>query len=74
MQQTNGTVVSSGQGFQYVDNAMASDIFSIALNVTLSANTTFVAKLYGGLKNVNLHPTAGVVSLSGNIMVFGLGL
>ena len=74
VQQTNGTVVSSGQGFQYVNNAMASDIFSIALNVTLSANTTFVAKLYGGLKNVNLHPTAGVVSLSGNIMVFGLGL
>ena len=74
VQQTNGTVVSSGQGFQYVNNAMASDIFSIALNVTLAANTTFVAKLYGGLKNVNLHPTAGVVSLSGNIMVFGLGL
>jgi hypothetical protein len=74
VQQTNGTVVSSGQGFQYVNNAMASDIFSIALNVTLSANTTFVAKLYGGLKNVNLHPTAGVVSISGNIMVFGLGL
>ncbi len=72
VQQSNGTLVDNR--FQYVNNAMASDIFSIALNVTLAANTTFVAKLYGGLKNVNLHSTAGNISLSGNIMVFGLGL
>ena len=72
VQQTNGTVVADG--FQYVNNAMASDIFSIALNTSLSSNTTFVAKLYGGLKNVNLHPTSGTVALNGNVMVFGLGL
>jgi hypothetical protein len=72
VQQSNGTLVDSR--FQYVNFAQAGDLFSIALNVTLAANTTFVAKLYGGLKNVNLHSTLGRISLSGNIMVFGLGL
>ena len=75
IQYPNGSLVSfSSQAYQYVANAMASDIYSVPLNVTLSGNTTFVAKLYGGLKNVNLHPTSNRVTLTGNIMVFGLSL
>ena len=72
VQNTSGGVIASS--FQYVNASQAPDLFGIAVTTNLSANTTFVARLYAGTSNVTLHPTSNVIRISGTIMVFGLGL
>ena len=70
IQNTSGTVIADR--FQYVNFAQATDIFSIALTQSLSGNSSFVARLYAGTKNVDTN--GGVLRITGTIMVFGLGL
>jgi len=70
IQNTSGTVIADS--FQYVNFAQATDIFSIALTQSLSGNSSFVARLYAGTKNVDTN--GGVLRITGTIMVFGLGL
>lgn len=68
LQNSSGTVLS--ETFQFTD--FGDDIMSIALNASCAANTTFTVRLYAGYTNADTN--GGILRLSGNLMVFGLGL
>ena len=70
IQTSSGTVLNDT--FQYVNGDLAPDLFGLALTQSLSGNSSFVARLYAGTKNVDT--SGGVLRITGTVMAFGLGL
>ena len=64
--------VEIAENFQFISGGVASDIYGIAVTASLVQNTSFVARLYAGTKNVTLFNS--VIRITGRLMVFGLGV
>ena len=70
VQNTSGGVLA--ENFQFISGGIASDIYGIAVTASLAQNTSFVARLYAGTKNVTVFNS--VIRITGRLMVFGLGV